>query len=317
MTWKPNSSIDIAIARARMLASIRTFFDERSVLEVSTPALSRHTATDPNIESIAVQRTNQKLYLQPSPEHFMKRLLAAGYADIYQICHVYRDGESGSRHLPEFTMLEWYRREFGLSAIIAETVALVLQLVAKRLKDEPPTRISYCDAFENVLSLDPLTADIAMLADAVDADEPLKESVGDDRDAWLDLVMASRIAPTFAVDRLTAVYHYPRTQSALARICPDDDRVADRFELYCGSVELANGFVELTDADEQRARFKTDQEKRSATGRMSIEIDEHLIDALRAGLPQSAGVAIGIDRLLMINESQDDIHSVVTFTPGS
>jgi lysyl-tRNA synthetase class 2 len=317
MTWQPNSSVDSAIVRAQLLNSVRRFFAARNVLEVSTPTMSAHTATDPNIESIVAHWSGHKLYLQPSPEHYMKRLLAADYPDIFQVCTAYRDGESGRHHLPEFTMLEWYRHDFGLQAIMAETVTLVTDLLANKSIDQPPLFISYSDAFQNALSLDPLTADVDSLANAVDADLPLRESLGDDRDAWLDLLMASQVASTFAADRLTVVYHYPGSQAALAQLCPDNNQFADRFELYCGPIELANGFVELTDADEQQARFQNDQEKRAASGRKRLEIDVSLIDALKAGLPPTAGVALGIDRLLMIAQGRDDLHSIVTFTPGS
>ena len=317
MTWRPNSSVETAVARARMLKSIRAFFEQRDVLEVSTPALSSHTATDPNIESIVAHWSGRDLYLQTSPEHQMKRLLAAGFPDIYQVCNVFRDGESGRHHMPEFTMLEWYRLNLGLPAIIAETIALVSDLLTNTTIDQSPLMISYSDAFQNALSLDPMAADVGSLAEAVNADEQLRKSVGDDLDAWLDLAMASRVASTFATNQLTAVYHYPRSQAALARICPEDDQVADRFELYCGPIELANGFVELTDANEQRGRFLADQEKRKTSGHKHLDIDESLIDALQEGLPPSAGVALGVDRLIMIDQGQDNIHSTVTFTPGS
>lgn len=317
MTWRPNSPVEAAIARAGMLQSLRDFFAQRNVLEVSTPTMSSHTATEPNIESIVANWSDRDLFLQTSPEHHMKRLLAAGYPDIYQVCSVFRDGESGRHHMPEFTMLEWYRLGLGLPEIIEETTTLVAGLLRNKNLDQSPLLISYSDAFQNALSLDPLTADVASLAEAVNADDQLRKSLGNNLDAWLDLAMASAVAVTFAADRLTAVYHYPRSQAALARICPENDRVADRFELYCGSIELANGFVELTDGNEQRMRFQADQEARKESGRKHIEIDELLIDALQEGMPPSAGVALGIDRLLMLDQGQDDIHAVVTFTPGS
>jgi len=317
MSWRPNTSLDIAKARARMCRKAREFFATRDVLEVSTPSLSGHTSTDPNIESIEATTSDRQMYLQTSPEHFMKRLLAADYPDIYQICRVYRDGEVGRHHLPEFTMLEWYRRNFELQAIMQETTNLVTELLARTTIGQSPVFISYCKAFDEVLSLDPLLADIGMLTSAVDADTQLMESLGDDRDMWLDLAMASCVATTFPSDRLTLVYHYPANQAALARICPADSRVADRFELYCGAIELANGFVELTDPNEQKARFESDQAKRKFRDLERYEIDNALIDALHAGMPPAAGVALGLDRLLMIDEGLDDIRSVTTFTPGT
>jgi len=317
MSWRPNTSPDIAKVRARMLRKARGFFATRDVLEVSTPSLSGYTSTDPNIESIEARVSDRQMYLHTSPEHFMKRLLAADYPDIYQICSVYRDGETGRHHLPEFTMLEWYRRDFELQAIMQETANLVTELLAKTTIALPPVFISYRQAFDEALSLDPLLADIGMLAKAVAADTQLMESLGDDRDMWLDLAMASRVARTFPGDRLTLVYHYPASQAALARICPHDSGVADRFELYCGPIELANGFVELTDPNEQKARFESDQEKRRSRGLDRYEVDRALIDALRSGMPPTAGVALGLDRLLMIDEGLDDIRSVTTFTPGT
>ena len=317
MSWQPNSSHQTARARAQMLRTARSFFESRNVLEVSTPSLSARTSTDPNIHSIVARLSNEQLYLHTSPEHFMKRLLAAGYPDIYQICRVYRDGEAGQHHLPEFTIIEWYRRGFELRAMMRETAALVDAMLARKILAQPPQQMTYAQAFDKALSIDPLHAETGVIAKAVGADATLARSLGDDRDAWLDLAMATGVASTFPTDRLTLVYHYPASQAALARLCPDDPAVADRFELYWGTIELANGFVELLDADEQRRRFQSDQEKRMSLALESYEIDSKLIDALVSGLPPSAGVALGLDRLLMIDESENDIRSVTTFTPGT
>lgn len=306
----------MARARARMLETARRFFGTRDILEVSTPSLSTRTSTDPNIESIGACVSGRQMYLQTSPEYFMKRLLAAGYPDVYQICSVYRDGEVGRNHLPEFTMIEWYRRNFDLQAIMHETTGLATSLLSKYRLARTPVFVSYVEAFQTALAIDPLLADVELLATTVDADAQLRSSLADDHDAWLDLAMASRVANTFPTDRLTVVYHYPASQSALARICPDDSRVAERFEMYCGPIELANGFVELTDANEQKMRFEADCEKRKSKGLQPYEIDTMLIEALVTGMPQAAGVALGFDRLLMIDEGQNDIRSVATFTPG-
>jgi lysyl-tRNA synthetase class 2 len=300
-----------------MLGTARSFFAARDVLEVCTPSLSARTSVDPNIESIVARLSDRQMYLHTSPEHFMKRLLAADYPDIYQIANVYRDGEAGRFHLPEFTMVEWYRRGFELWAMMRETAAFVTELLAKKDLAEPPVAVTYKQIFNEALSLDPLQADTLALANAIDADASLIEALGDDRDAWLDLAMATRVATTFQTDRLTLVYHYPSSQAALARQCPADSAVADRFELYYGEIELANGFVELTDAKEQKRRFESDLEKRKCAGLELYEIDHALLEALHAGMPSAAGVAVGLDRLLMINEGVDDIRSVVTFTPGA
>jgi len=312
MNWRPVADPAVAGRRAALEESIRRFFCDRQVLEVSTPTLSKTTVTQPEIESFSVENGAQPLFLQTSPEYFMKRLLAAGYPDIFQMCQVYRRDESGPLHQPEFSMLEWYRRDFGLSDIVDETVELVETLLENRISTTT-SQLSYQDAFSRALSVDPLTADSELLASLATADRSLQQSIGDDREAWLDLLMADRVAPEFAKDGLTVVLHYPLSQAALARQCPADDRVADRFEVFFGNVELANGYVELTDASEQRARFEKDRQARHARGQVTHEIDGLLIDAMRAGLPECAGVAMGIDRLLMIQCNKDSINSVRTF----
>jgi len=314
-TWQPNSDSGVAARRAEMLQTAHKFFRERNILAVDTPALSNRTVTDPHIESITAAAAHQPaLYLQTSPEHFMKRLLATGYPDIYQVCKVFRDGESGQSHLAEFTMIEWYRLNFSLQEIMQDAIDLVSALLAGAQISADTRFISYAEAFQEALSLNPVTADIDALANAANADENLKRTLGGNRDAWLDLLLASRVTDVFADDRLTVLHHYPASQAALARHCPEDKNLADRFELFYGKVELANGYVELTDADEQLARCEQDQRLRSAQGLPVPEIDENLIAALRAGLPPCAGVAIGFDRLLMINENTNDIRAVSSFT---
>ena len=245
----------------------------------------------------------------------MKRLLAAGYPDIYQVAPVFRGGEAGRHHLPEFTLVEWYRHGFDLSDIIRDTLELVAVLFAGMDLDEPLI-VDYTALFEKQLGIDAMSAESTMLADAMDADEDLRKSVGDDRDAWLDLAMATLIANRFDQDRLTVVQHYPASQASLARLNPEDHRVADRFEIYLGSVELANGFVELTDAEEQLQRFGNDRLKRRALGLPDMPVDDALIAALRSGLPACAGVALGLDRVLMIAVGHDRIEDVITFSPG-
>lgn len=298
-----------------MLGRARTFFATRDVLEVDTPILSRFAVTDPNIESLSAALDQEPdLYLQTSPEYKMKRLLAAGFGDIFQICKVFRDGELGRNHLPEFTMIEWYRLNFSLQEIMRETIGFVAALLDRA--DLPATAeiISYQDAFQNTLALDPLTANIAELAGCANADEQLRAAVGNDRDAWLDLVLADRVAPRFASGKLTAICHYPASQAALARLCPADAAVADRFEVYYGNLELANGFVELTDADEQMRRFEDDRMVRRRNDKSDHRIDDEFIGALRAGLPACAGVAVGFDRVLMLHEGKSNLRAVTNFT---
>jgi lysyl-tRNA synthetase class 2 len=252
------------------------------------------------------------LYLQTSPESFMKRLLADGYPDIYAICRVFRNGEAGRLHQPEFTMVEWYRHGFGLHAIETETVAFIADLLDNRALLDVET-FDYVAAFEEFAEINPLTATVDALAAAANADSALRRCLGDDREAWLDLLLSTCVAEHFSTDSLTVLRHFPASQAALARTCPNDESVADRFEVFLGSTELANGFVELGDVAEQRRRFEADLEKRRAAGRPPVPIDDALLAALESGLPDCAGVAIGFERLLMIAMEKNDIRDVVTF----
>ena len=315
--WRPTSGADAARQRATMLRRIRDYFAAENVLEVDTPALSPAAGSDPNIDSLVV-RTNlapdRDLFLHTSPEFYMKRLLAAGYPDIYSICRVFRDNEAGRRHQPEFTMLEWYRIGFGLTDIIEDTCGLIAN--ALQLADPAVDRLDYAQAFQQYAGLDPLRASIEELAVASRADRDLRETLGEDRDAWLDLVLSTRIAPCFASDRLTVIAHYPASQAALARICPLNGEVADRFEVFYGDAELANGYVELTDADEQAQRIDNDLAKRDLTGRAVNPIDDAFLAALQHGMPGCAGVAVGIERLQMVLDGTDDIADVLTFRFG-
>ena len=298
-----------------MLNSARRYFEDNGVLEVSTPSLVATSVTDPAIDGIRVSMNAGLAWLHTSPEYGMKRLLAAGYPDIYQIGPVFRDGEAGRHHLPEFTMIEWYRLDFGLPEIIDDTLTLATRLLSRLSLDESLI-VDYVDLFRERMAIDPVSATSAEIAGTLGADEDLKVSIGDDRDSWLDLAMATRISSEFDRGRLTVVRHYPASQAALARTWPADPRVADRFEGYLGPVELANGFVELTDPDEQEERFENDRKKRSQNGKPDVPIDAAFIDALRSGLPDCAGVAFGLDRALMIAEGRDNIRDVTAFTPG-
>ena len=253
--WRPTSGPQAAASRAAMLRRIRAHFDHAAMLEVDTPALSPFAVSDTQIESLEIHRSavsSRPLYLHTSPEFCLKRLLAAGYPDIYSICRVFRDGESGKQHQPEFTLVEWYRLNFSLQAIIDDTVAVIRAALAAAAPSALQLH-DYRTLFVAALGVDPLAAPIAALADAAEADESLRAAVGSTRDDWLDLLLATRIAPTFSTDTLTVVRHYPASQAALARLCPADPLVADRFEVFLGPVELANGYVELTDADDCRS----------------------------------------------------------------
>jgi lysyl-tRNA synthetase class 2 len=314
--WRPASGPDAAARRAAILHRVRDYFRQAGVLEVDTPALSPFTVSDPRIESFAITASRASpdpLYLQTSPEYFMKRLLAAGYPDIYSICRVFRDGEVGRRHQPEFTMVEWYRRGMGLQEIIDDTVRVIAAALDDRAPQAAPVCIDYRDAMTAACGIDIGAASSADLAAAAGADERLRAAVGDARDDWLDLLLAAVVVPAFARDRLTVLRHYPATQAALARICPDDPGVADRFEVFFGDVELANGYVELADAGEQGARMHRDNAEREARGLPARPADECLLAALAAGLPPCSGVAMGLERLHMIHDNTRDISEVLTF----
>ncbi len=313
MNWKASSDVAMVRQRNAMLERARSFFRSRDVLEVDTPALGRCTTSDPNIDSLRVAGPGgATLYLQTSPESFMKRLLADGYPDIYEICRVFREGESGRLHQPEFTMVEWYRHGFGLGAMIDETVAFIADLLQQpELADAE--WLEYETAFRRFANIEPFAASLDELADAANADASLRESLGDDRDAWLDLLLGTSVAPNFAGERLTVLRHFPVSQAALARACPADGRVADRFEVFHGAVELANGFVELRDANEQRQRMHADLARRRASARRPVPLDEPLLAALESGLPECAGVAVGFERLLMLATGAADIRDVLTF----
>ena len=246
----------------------------------------------------------------------MKRLLAAGFPDIGSICRVFRDGESGQRHQPEFTMLEWYRLGFGLDEIIADALNLIASVLERSDWSAAAERLSYRDACRAHAAIDPSEASIDEIADTLEADADLRRGLGDDRDAWLDLLVATRVAPCFDPERLTCIDHYPASQAALARLCPADPTVADRFEIFCGDLELANGYVELTDPAKQRRRFDVEQRKRENAGHPVAPLDEALLASLDAGLPRCAGVAVGFDRLVMLATATDDIRDVMHFPHG-
>ena len=302
--------------RARLYAAVREFFAARGVLEVETPMLSAAGNTDPNIESFGTRFSGRvdggarERWLRTSPEFAHKRLLAAGVGDCYELGRVFRDGEAGRRHNPEFTMLEWYRVGWDHRRLIGETVDLVTAALALVDRTAAVHACSYRDLFRDSIGLDPFGADEATLRGALDS---AVGSEGLSRDDWLDLLLTHRIQPGFPRDRITIVYDYPASQCALAKIRAEDPPVAERFELYLGSHELANGYHELTDAREQRLRFERDNARRRARGLREVPIDERLLAALEAGMPDCAGVALGVERLLMAMTGAGDIADVLAF----
>ena len=318
--WRPSASVEMQRMRARVLAEIRSFFQRLDIMEVETPVCSLHGTTDPAIESLSTCYTGpgapggMPLYLHTSPEFPMKRLLAAGSGPIYQICKVFRDGESGRRHNPEFTLLEWYRLGIDHHRLMDEVEALILELVPGAGQ---AVRLSYQSLFEQHLQLDPHQASVAQLSQcALDHHLPGVDRLDlPNRDAWLDLLMTHCIEPEMGPG-LCFVYDYPVSQAALARIRSGSPSVAERFELYIDGVEVANGFHELTDAAEQQRRFEQDRFNRSEAGQLLVPMDHHLIEALASGMPACAGVALGIDRLLMQMSGASHIEQVVAFPLG-
>ena len=313
--WRPSAALPALRLRAELLSATRGFFAVRGVLEVDTPALVRHAVTDVHIDCASVQLPGHAapLYLHSSPEYAMKRLLAAGSGDIYQIAHVFRGNEVSPLHNPEFTLIEWYRCGFTLSALMAE----VAQLASELLALPPAAPVQYCSygaLFEREVGLDPLRASddaLRALAIAHRLDTPVAERCT--RDELLDWFMGSVIGPRLGGAGLCFVHRYPASQAELARLDPLDPLVALRFELYARGIELANGFEELSDAGQQRSRFELDRQDRTRRGLGAPAIDEALLCALGAGLPSVAGVALGFDRLLMLRLGAAHIDQVLPF----
>lgn len=302
--------------RAQLYARIREFFTERQVMEVETPILSAAGNTEPNIDSFTTRFSGhvdagaRERWLRTSPEYPLKRLLAAGVGDCYELGRVFRNGEAGGRHNPEFTMLEWYRVGWDHRQLIEETVALVqhaLSMVQRRVE---VVMQSYRQLFVEGLGIDPMHDSVETLR------APLErfgiDPSGLRRDDWLDLLLTHHLQPAFPRDRITVIHDFPASQCALARIRPGEPPLAERYELYLGPYELANGYHELNDASEQRARFERDNALRAARGQPQVPLDERLL-AVLDHLPDCAGVALGVERLLMCVAGTDAIADVLAF----
>jgi lysyl-tRNA synthetase class 2 len=312
VSWKPSATIDTLRARAELLARMRAFFAARGVLEVDTPALSAHGAVDPHIDSL---RAADGRWLHTSPEFAMKRLLAAGSGPIWQLCHVFRPGDLGRHHNPEFLMLEWYRPGLDHHRLMDEVVELLVTLgVAPAGTVE---RLSYRAAWLEHAGCDPFAVDLPGLVRALSTRHDPPASARDfDRDGWLDFGMGFVVGPRLGLQAPALVYDFPASQAALARVRPGPPPVAERFELFWKGQELANGFHELGDPTEQRARFEADRARRLAAGREAPPYDARLIEALKAGLPDCAGVALGVDRLLMLMLGLPDVAAAMAFDYG-
>ncbi len=312
--WQPDAAIEVLHLRAQLLQRTRTFFAEREVLEVETPCISAAATSEQHLTSwqvLSPLQADKTYYLHTSPELAMKRLLAAGSGDIYQLSKVFRADEVGRRHNPEFSMLEWYRVGYHMQQLIDEVCVFIRYLLGDRFLS-PAQQYTYQSAFQTFLDIDPLTASMADLkAVFIQHSEMMPPSLATKQD-WLDLLMSHLIEPKLDTQRLVVITHYPAQQASLARLNATDQRVAERFEVFAGGMELANGFDELTDANEQRQRMYEDNQARQCD-EQAVPVDERFLAALEHGLPQCSGVALGFDRLVMLAGDKKQIRDVLSF----
>jgi lysyl-tRNA synthetase class 2 len=316
--WRPGASVALLRLRAEMLAATRAFFAERGLLEVETPALSAAASTSPALQSFQVRDADGGLagYLHTSPEFPMKRLLAAGCGSIYQICRAFRAGELGRWHNPELTLVEWYRVGMDHHALMVEVAELLVTLLPPERLSRPREVLSYQEVFRRALAVDPLQAPLAVLeAAARRAGIVAPAGLGEHRDTWLDLLLSHAVQPGLGRGGLTFVHGFPASQAALARLDPDDPRVAHRFEVFLEGVELANGFHELADPAAQRARFEAELRQRAESGLPPVPVDQRLLTALeQGGLPECAGVALGFDRVVGLAAGATNLDQVMAFS---
>jgi elongation factor P--(R)-beta-lysine ligase len=313
--WQPTADIKTLKQRADILKRIRAFFYARNIMEVETPLMCRTSVTDPFIESIPAfyqshpSHAPECFYLQTSPEYAMKRLLADGSGCIFQLCKAFRQGEIGRLHNPEFTMLEWYRVGFNQMQLIDEVDALLQEIIACA----PAERMTYRDIFLRKFDIDVFTAPLHQLKTiAINNDIHVHDEITD-QDTWLNLLMTHCIEPELGRDKPCVIYNFPASQAALARINADDPHTAARFEVYFQGMELANGFHELQDAEEQRKRFVANNIKRQSLHQTTMPIDELFLSALTIGLPDCSGVALGVDRLVMLALGKQTLPDVTSF----
>lgn len=311
--WRPTAALETLRLRAQLLGRARAYFAQTGALAVETPLLVQAAVTDVHLESLAVHRSDGTRigFLHTSPEYAMKRLLCAGAPDVYQVAHVFREGERGRRHNPEFTMIEWYRLGIDHLGLMRDVDALLRALLEPVRPVGPSVHVTYAEAFEAALQVDPLTAGTGAIEAALRrAELDIPDSLRGDRDGLLDLGMSLCVAPRFAEDRITFVSDFPASQAALARI---SGPVAARFEAFWGGLELANGFHELGDATEQAQRFAADAATRRARRQPERNADQRFLAALAAGLPACAGVALGFDRVVMVAAGARSIDDVIAF----
>jgi lysyl-tRNA synthetase class 2 len=311
MSWRPTASVATLEVRAAMLRAVREYFVATRALEVETPVLSAAAVTDVHIASVPATAVGRRSFLQTSPEYAMKRLLAAGCGDIWQICKVFRDGESGRWHNPEFTMMEWYRFGYDHHSLMSDVERLIGAVLPASRQFDSDERLTYREAMQLHAGVDGFHDSTPMLvARLQSAGIEIPRELTQDRDACLDLIMGTLVGPQLGLDRLTFIYDYPASQAALARI---QGPIASRFEAYLDGLELCNGFHELGDAQEQRARFESDVAQRARRGLPAVPIDEHFLAALEHGLPECSGVALGFDRLVMCAVGARHIDEVLAF----
>ncbi len=320
MSWQPTMGWKNAKQRAHILAKIRSFFLALDIIEVETPLLSHATVTDVHLDAFSTLYNYSadshcdeptSLYAQTSPEFSMKRLLASGYGCCYQICKAFRHEQQGRYHNPEFTMLEWYRVGFDHFQLMDE----VAELLSAVLGCQQVERISYQELFIREVAIDPLMTNRDELIRIISAHDKLSDWLEQEYclDTLLQFIMAELIEPNIGENKPCFVYNFPASQASLAKISLQDPRVAERFECYFKGIELANGFHELTDVEQQRLRFEQDNQTRTTLGKIEQDIDQHFISALEHGLPACAGVALGIDRLVMLALTVNKIDQVISF----
>lgn len=311
MSWRPSASLAHLATRARMLRAAREYFTASGALEVETPTLSRAPVSDVHLASVAARVMGRPCYLHTSPEYAMKRLLAHGSGEVWQICRVYRDEEAGRWHNPEFTLIEWYRLGIDHHALMSDVEQLLRTVLAPQRALPASTRATYAEVMRQHAGADPFADSLQQLVQCLaDRQIDVPAAVRAERDSLLDLIMSTLVIPRLGSDGLTFVYDYPASQAALAR---SNGTVAARFEAFLDGLELANGFHELGDAREQRRRFEQDLAQRAAQGRGTAPLDEHLLQALAHGLPDCAGVAVGFDRLVMCAVGARHIDEVLAF----
>jgi lysyl-tRNA synthetase class 2 len=305
--WQPSAEQAARIARDQLYQQIRAFFQARHYIEVDPPLMGISASTDVHLHSFAVDIADRRHYLQTSPEFFMKRLLAAGSGPIYALTKSFRGHEQGRFHNLEFTLLEWYQPGFDDHALM-EQVSEFIQVVL----GEESQKLSYRDCFLQRTGLNPHVATIAELKSYA-KQQIASELSSENRDTWLELIFSHCIQPSLR--QATLIYDYPSSQAALAKITGNEhgESVARRFEVFCQGVELGNGYWELTDGEEQMRRFTADNQRRQRSGLETMPIDTKLVQALKAGMPECAGIAMGVDRLLMLQTGADHIEVVLDF----